>query len=131
MKIGVLNVRGLNERRKQAEVVNFFRKNKLDLMGIIETRVREGRVKAICRQSFHYFQVITNYGYHPNGRIWIIWRKSSLNIQILSRDSQWIHVRVNEVGRPLFLVTFVYAFNSVHGRTALWDFIKGVVPSLP
>ncbi|KAK9733508.1 hypothetical protein RND81_04G071900 [Saponaria officinalis] len=131
MKIGVWNVCGLNERTKQAEAVNFFKRNNLDLMGIIETRVREGRVKGICRQSFHLFQIINNYDYHPNGRIWIIWKKSSLNIQVLSRDSQWIHVRVNEVGRPPFIISFIYAFNTTQGRTALWDFLKGAAPSLP
>ncbi|KAK9755491.1 hypothetical protein RND81_01G029000 [Saponaria officinalis] len=78
-----------------------------------------------------FTQVINNYGSHPNGRIWLFWSKSSLTVQILSCDSQWIHVMVTEMGRSPFLITFIYAFNTSQGQTALWDFLKGVTPAQP
>ncbi|KAK9668089.1 hypothetical protein RND81_13G034400 [Saponaria officinalis] len=63
-------------------------------MGVNETRVRSGGFSAISRRAFRNFHIIHNYLNHPNGRLWVIWKKSSLRIQALDTVSQWIHLKV-------------------------------------
>ncbi|KAK9671917.1 hypothetical protein RND81_12G063700 [Saponaria officinalis] len=110
MKVGVWNVRGMNGGIKQHEVVSFFQQNKLDIMGINESRIRRGNFCAVSRRRFSGFQIIHNYSDHPNGRLWAIWRRGDIQVQLLNSGSQWLHLQVVEDACS-FLITFVYGLN--------------------
>ncbi|XP_074318769.1 uncharacterized protein LOC141655599 [Silene latifolia] len=131
MKIGVWNIRGMNKDFKQHEVVDFFKANKLDIMGIMETRVRAPKFDYIRRKGFRLFQVLNNYDHHSNGRLWVIWNKTSLRITALSSGNQWIHIQVEDPGCVSYQATFVYGLNSVEGRYDLWTFLQHIRPHLP
>lgn len=45
MIIVTWNIRGLNQAHKQKEVKTFLAKNKIDVMGSIETRVKNIRLR--------------------------------------------------------------------------------------
>ncbi|KAK9665743.1 hypothetical protein RND81_14G133100 [Saponaria officinalis] len=96
-------------------------------MGVNETRVQSGDFSAISRRAFRNFHIVHNYVNHPNGRLWVIWKKGSLRIQALDMGSQWIHLTVSDEGSVHFLVTFVYAHNTVSERLPLWDLLRGSV----
>ncbi|KAK9689887.1 hypothetical protein RND81_09G088300 [Saponaria officinalis] len=131
MRIGSWNIRGLNKRIKQHEVVDFFRCNNLDILGINETRVQVNNFDAIRKRKLHVFQVIHNYAFHPNGRYWVFWSRSSLQVQVVAIGNQWIHLQIEEVGRPSYQITFVYDLNDGLGRESLWSFLSLVSSSLP
>ncbi|XP_074298402.1 uncharacterized protein LOC141629274 [Silene latifolia] len=57
-----------------------------------------------------------------NRRIWIIWKDSSLTIQVLNISSQWIHLSISH-GFHVPEATFVYGFNHHAQRLPLWDFL--------
>ncbi|KAK9733590.1 hypothetical protein RND81_04G076900 [Saponaria officinalis] len=120
----------MNEGIKQHEVVSFFQQNKLDLLGINESRIRFGNFSTVSKRRFSAFQIIHNYPDHPNGRLWAIWRRGDLQVRLLSSGSQWLHLHVVEDARPVF-ITFVYGLNDVAGRGAFWGFLKTVSTSLP
>ncbi|KAK9671811.1 hypothetical protein RND81_12G056000 [Saponaria officinalis] len=132
----VLNVDSANTVRlhfleQEHEVIEFFRVNNLDVIGINETRVRSGGFSTISRRAFRNFHIIHNHVNHPNGRLWVIWKKCGLRIQALDTGSQWIHQNVSDGGSVHFLVTFVYAHNTALERVSLWDFLRGSSTSLP
>ncbi|KAK9733140.1 hypothetical protein RND81_04G046300 [Saponaria officinalis] len=121
MKIGVWNVRGMNDAIKQHEVVSFFKPNNLDIMGINKTRIKYGR----------FDTVLNNYISHPNGRLWVIWSRMNMKVHVLSVGSQWIHLCVEEATCHKISVTFVYGLNDVAGRVALWDFLGNSITQMP
>ncbi|KAK9698308.1 hypothetical protein RND81_08G095200 [Saponaria officinalis] len=131
MKIGVWNIRGMNDRIKQHEVVDMFRHNNLDLLGINESRVRVGRFESICRQKFKALQVLNYYSHHPNGRLWVLWKRDDLQVQVFDVGDQWVHLQVSEIGMQTYLATFVYGLNDRVGRVPLWDFLKRVTAHIP
>ncbi|KAK9756263.1 hypothetical protein RND81_01G085200 [Saponaria officinalis] len=104
----------------------FFKHNKLDILGINETRIKSGRFDVIRRKVFRQFHVLNNNLYHPNGRLWVIWSRDDLSVRTLSVGNQWVHLQIEEVAIPSFLTTFVYGFNDALGRMELWDFLRCV-----
>ncbi|XP_074314072.1 uncharacterized protein LOC141649277 [Silene latifolia] len=131
MKIGVWNIRGMNKAFKQCEVVDCFKRNNLDIIGINETRVRNHKFNYISRLGFRYFSILTNYDQQDNGRIWVIWNKASLVVKPLSIGNQWIHVRVGSPGCPNLQVSLIYGLNSLEGRAGLWSFMQHCNPNGP
>ncbi|XP_074299409.1 uncharacterized protein LOC141630500 [Silene latifolia] len=122
MKIGLWNIRGMNKLIKQQEVISLFNKCALDILCVVETRVRVNKCAPIQRKNFKQFLIQDNYSSHYNGRIWVLWRNSAFLIQCLNSSSQWIHLLVSH-GRVQLEVTFVYGFNHLAQRLPLWDFI--------
>ncbi|XP_074296877.1 uncharacterized protein LOC141627534 [Silene latifolia] len=71
MKISSWNIRGGNDPIKQQEVLEFLRFHQVDIMGILETRIKEKKATKIIQNKFKAFKVICNYNAHVNGRIWV------------------------------------------------------------
>ncbi|XP_074290651.1 uncharacterized protein LOC141617362 [Silene latifolia] len=122
MKIGLWNIRGMNKLIKQLEVISLFNKCALDILCVVETRVRVNKCAPIQRKNFKQFLIQDNYSSHYNWRIWVLWRNSAFSIQCLNSSSKWIHLLVSH-GRVQLEVTFVYGFNHPAQRLPLWDFI--------
>ncbi|XP_074265695.1 uncharacterized protein LOC141588140 [Silene latifolia] len=116
MRIGVWNIRGKNKEYKQREVVDCFKHNKFDLMGINETRVRVSKFNFISRRGFRYFNIFHNYSNHSNGRLWVIWNKALLIVTPFCIGDQWVHLQVQAPGCPLYQTLIV-----------LWELGKGLV----
>ncbi|XP_074288041.1 uncharacterized protein LOC141613199 [Silene latifolia] len=91
-------------------------------MGIVETRVRNKNAFSLQRKKFKQFFILDNYSSHLNGRIWVIWKDSSLNVQVQNKNSQWIHLSISQ-GAHVLEITFVYGFNHLAQRLPLWDFL--------
>ncbi|XP_074289220.1 uncharacterized protein LOC141614370 [Silene latifolia] len=123
MRIGSWDIRGMNKLLKQVEVLSLFQHNKLDILGLIETRVRSAKASPIQRKRFRHFFVLDNYHYHNNGRLWVIWKNSALSVKVLDMSSQWIHLLVSK-GKDLMEVTFVYGFNHTAQMVPLWDLLE-------
>ncbi|XP_074302903.1 uncharacterized protein LOC141637237 [Silene latifolia] len=67
------------------------------------------------------WSVTTNCQYHKGGRVWILWRPSLFDVQILQYDAQFIHTKVHSrVNQQDFYLTMIYAFNDVCDRLDLW-----------
>ncbi|XP_048491598.1 uncharacterized protein LOC125492899 [Beta vulgaris subsp. vulgaris] len=68
-----------------------------------------------------------NNAHHDNGRIVIGWCPCSFHVNILSMSSQFIHCEVKPTqGGKGFFCTFVYGFNEISSRGALWDGIREI-----
>ena len=70
----LMHIRGLNDPLKQKEVVGRVRELKINLVCLIETRVKENKMNAIISRHFQGWQMVHNYSEVAyNGRIWLIW----------------------------------------------------------
>ncbi|XP_074277226.1 uncharacterized protein LOC141600868 [Silene latifolia] len=113
----------MNKLIKQSEVISFFNKSELDILCIVETRVRKNKAPTLHRKKFKQFYILDNYSSHLNGRLWVIWRNSAITIQCQHSSSQWMHLLVS-YGPHTMEVTCVYGFNHPAQRIPLWDFLS-------
>ncbi|KAK9668977.1 hypothetical protein RND81_13G100400 [Saponaria officinalis] len=125
MIISSWNIRGLNDPLKQVEVKFFLRKYKVDVLGLLETRVREHKAAAIFKKSFSSYKVINNYSHHCNGRIWVIYNPRTVTISSTLMHDQLILLEVlYHATNSIVSITIVYGSNSALSRSSLWNVLR-------
>ncbi|XP_074291836.1 uncharacterized protein LOC141618644 [Silene latifolia] len=129
MIISSWNIRGLNKLVKQMEVNKFLTQNKLDILGILETRVKENKSQRIPRNKFRDYSSFCNYSKHYNGRIWLVWNSSTTRVTMLQVHAQVLHFHVHHLatGRAFYL-SVVYGSNCPVKRASLWDSLTAMAP---
>lgn len=124
------NIRGLNN--KQSFLKDFISFNKFGLLAVLETHVKVDLSSSISKFVAPHFSWIFNYDKHYNGRIWVGW--DSLRWSLVLVDSSAQHITCKArclVTNTEFVVSFVYAFNTVIGRRVLWNDLVEVKNSFP
>ncbi|KAK9682101.1 hypothetical protein RND81_10G050400 [Saponaria officinalis] len=127
MIISTWNIRGLNDPSKQLEIGAFLLHHKVDLVGILETRVREHNGLRVQRSIFsHTWKLVSNYQCHDNGRIWVAWRSSRVHLEVIGVYDQllWCLVKNNGV---VFYLAVIYGLNSREGRLRLWGLLDSLI----
>ncbi|XP_074342078.1 uncharacterized protein LOC141679483 [Apium graveolens] len=124
MNFATWNVRGINKAPHQKELQNFIFVNKIDFMGVLETKVKVTNALGISKKINKNWRWLFNYDYHYNGRIWVGWNPNVWEISLYSQSSQFITCNARLIEKNLnIIVTFVYAFNDAIDRVPLWDYI--------
>ena len=122
MKLESWNVRGVCEPFKQRELRASILHHQLAIVGIMETRVRTGHSPQIIDSIMPSWQSLSNYSHHPNGRLWLIWDPTILNVHPRLITDQLIHVDVEIIQKQLsFAVSFTYGLNCYIQRRQLWN----------
>ena len=125
LNIASWNIRGMNMTYKQDEIRSFVNTNRISLIGIIETKVRATRSLKISKATLRNWEFIYNNEYHPNGRIWVGWDPSILDLKLEYASSQIMHTSVTIIEKNIsFFASFVYGFNPANERCPLWRDIK-------
>ncbi|PSS19299.1 Endonuclease [Actinidia chinensis var. chinensis] len=121
MIVSCWNIRGFNKHLKQDGVLSHIRKNKVDIMGILETKLNHQSNRDMVKHKFRNWGIWDNFHQHPNGRIMIIWKADKVDLQMLNCSEQVIHCLATcKVTNTRFCISFVYAFNTIMGRRPLW-----------
>ncbi|XP_070051572.1 uncharacterized protein LOC142173617 [Nicotiana tabacum] len=116
------NVRGPKAPNKQNEVTFPCNKEKIGLIGLLETNIKSSRIDQIANKIFGGWHYITNLESHYNGRIWILWRSDYFNVTLIERTTQVVTCEVKYIPMQVeFMVSFVYAFNTSEGKRELWN----------
>ncbi|GFS35505.1 hypothetical protein Acr_00g0040240 [Actinidia rufa] len=103
-------------------VLNYVRRNKVDIMGILEIKLSKQSLEKIARRKFRSWKVEDNFLLNPNGRILILWKEEKVQLQIIESTDQVIHcLAICKSTSIKFTISFIYAFNSIMGRRPLWD----------
>lgn len=125
--IGVWNVRGLNKPTKQYDVGQFLQQNKIALVGLLETQIREPYFAGIYNNMFQGWGSFINNSRHPLGRIWVVWKPQMFDVQVQFVTSQMVHcwVRQLDTGDSYYL-TFIYGLNTDTERKELWDAMRSI-----
>ncbi|XP_074278050.1 uncharacterized protein LOC141601654 [Silene latifolia] len=118
MKIAVWNIRGLNDSIKRLEVVRFLSLNKPDLLGLVETHVKQNKEISIMSQ-FHHYGILSN---KTQGRIWLFYNPSTVALSNFVLHEQLLHCDVlfRETNQTI-AATFVYGQNAPRDRVGLWE----------
>ena len=94
MTILVWNVRGLNDPFKQKAVVSRIRELEINLVCLLETRVREQNMHNVISRHFKGWKVLNNYFDEAcNGRIWFLWN-TSFHVELVASMDQCITCNV-------------------------------------
>ncbi|XP_074313985.1 uncharacterized protein LOC141649189 [Silene latifolia] len=132
MKIASWNIRGFNCPIKQQEVRSFLLVNQIDILCLLETRVKSAKAPPIVQDLFGNWNVICNYGQHYNGRIWLFYNPSTISISSQIITSQMICCKAHHYGTNIdFCISMVYGFNNAVARNELWNSLTSYCPFEP
>jgi hypothetical protein len=122
MIIGCWNVRGLNQPLKQHGIYEFLIKNKVDIMGLLETKLNQQALDRMMANKFKHWMEIDNFHTHQGGRIVIMWDPQKYDIQMLECCSQVIHCEIfSKCTKEKFHLSCVYGHNNLAKRRGLWN----------
>lgn len=94
--IAIWNIRGLNCPGKQKAMREAIAQYKLAMFGVIETKVKEGKLKKLLSSSGIYTKALSNHEFQYNGRVLLLWNEDMLDVQLFAMSSQFIHVLVSQ-----------------------------------
>ncbi|XP_074307797.1 uncharacterized protein LOC141642767 [Silene latifolia] len=125
------NIRGCNDPLKQQEIRDFLWSNKLDILGVLETRVKKKNADNIIKNKFSNYSVICNYDCHYNGRIWLIFNPVTVTVKPILSHAQFIHCAINHHATSQnFFLTMVYGSNDPKIREDLWTALSSIQHSV-
>jgi len=124
------NIRGLNAPNKQKDVLAFCRKNKVGLLGLVETKVRMSNYEKVA-QNFPGWQHYVQYNDQQKGRLWLMWILEDFTVHILHSSKQTIHCWVvHKFSGGAFYLTLVYGDNDEQERRKLWELLQTTVTNI-
>ena len=121
------NIRGINARIKQKEVMDVINRRNLSLCALVETHVKKENVGTTFGSVFGSWKWVSNTSLSDGGtRIMIAWNDHVCDVMIVDIHLQYIHclVRVKGVSVPFFLLLlmvlirklFVESYGRVFGK---------------
>lgn len=121
-KIACWNVRGLNSPLRQKEVKAFIKERKLDIIGLVEVKVRENNRKTIENSILRNWEVIHSSLPNSVSRIWVAWNPGSFQGQVTACSEQHITCKMSfkNSHNKEFYLTVVYGYNERSNRKNLW-----------
>lgn len=124
MIVATWNIRGFHLPLKHKGVSSLLRKQKIDIFGLLETKLNSSKVQHIMRTNFPGWSQVNNFHSHNGGRILVIWDSSKVQLEPMMVSPQAIHCLAKcKITSVDFHISFVYAFNSTVARRPLWDFM--------
>lgn len=131
MQVFCWNVRGLNNLSRQRFVKSWINKNKPLMGSILESHVSQENADGVMHFTFPGWRKESNFDVSENGRIWVLW-DPAISVVCLFKSAQLIlcGVYVPETGDN-FAVAFVYGFNTVVQRRALWEDLSLISQNSP
>lgn len=125
MIIHCWNVRGLNSPLKQHEVVGLMKSKKLDVCGLLETKLSSVNVARMHKLRLKAWQFVSNADYAAYARIVVFWNHDTVKVEMLHSSAQGIHVMVTSLVQQFcFAATFIYGFNTIAARRGLWEDLR-------
>lgn len=118
------NIRGFNKTIKHSVVQEWIRQGSFQFGGMLETRVKEGKVMQVMSSAFKGWSCISNYEYNRRGRIWVVWSPKT-RVTPCFKSGQVITCSILMEGKEEeIFCSFVYASNSMEERKELWADLK-------
>ncbi|XP_058216931.1 uncharacterized protein LOC131327817 [Rhododendron vialii] len=116
IKFSSWNVKGLNNPTKQGEVRKFIHFNRLSLMGIVESKIRQENMVGAMKKCL------------PDG--WaFVHNIGGPKVSVLASSDQMMLLSV-QVENRFFALYVVYGFNQVGPRRQLWDDLRSGFASI-
>lgn len=81
----------MNSPLKQHEVVNLMKKNKVDVCGLLETKMCYSKVASMQKFQLKHWKFLTNDAMTGNARIVIFWNPSTVRVDLIDCSSRYSH----------------------------------------
>ena len=119
------NMRGFNMPCKHIALRSWVQAEKPLFGCLLETRVQEGNHQRCMLAALPQWSSLTNYAYHPLGRIWVCW-SNQVVVTKLHMSAQVITcaIQIPRTGKQ-FICPAIYAFNTGAERVQLWEELRG------
>lgn len=115
-------VRGLNTLNKQKEDKIICNKEKVNLICLLETNIKCGKIEKLVESIFFGRRYVTHLERHKNGRIWLTWRPNYYSLNLIDMAAQQVTCEVKFIPLQLFFqISYAYPFNSREDRKELWE----------
>uniref|UniRef100_A0A803Q8A9 DUF4283 domain-containing protein n=1 Tax=Cannabis sativa TaxID=3483 RepID=A0A803Q8A9_CANSA len=114
------NVCGANSQHKQQMIKQFINSQKVDFVGLLETRVKAPKLGALYLNVFVNWYFSSNIAWHAGGKIVIAWNPDRFTVDILKSTSQLMHLKLRTTEGFNSLLTVFYASNNRAERKVLW-----------
>lgn len=92
--LAVWNVRGLNSPSKQREVLAYTIRNKIGLVGFVETKLKPNSFARFYSNTFQGWCIVSNITLCKGGRIMVCWLHSHFQVEVKRTTPQCIHLGV-------------------------------------
>ena len=126
MIITTWNIRGINQPHKQSYIRKFAEEYSIDVLGILETKVKarnQDKIQKSVLPKCEFWN--NNNSTEDEGRIWIAWNPVTTTVQLIKYSGQYVHVRIEKKidKKVSFEATFVYALYEIVDRS-LWQHLR-------
>ncbi|XP_061343807.1 uncharacterized protein LOC133289818 [Gastrolobium bilobum] len=119
------NCRGAATKQFKSTFSRFRRKFGVGVAAILEPRVSGDKALNIIRSlGFNNFIIADAHGY--SGGIWVVWDPVDVNITLINKQDQFIHVWVEFPRKDGFFWTTVYASPQEENKRLLWEDLKHI-----
>lgn len=117
-----LECEGIAATPRQAAVVDFIRKNRVDVIGLLETKFKPDNFGFFIKNNFLDWKFVNNFDIVPSGGMLLLWNSMQVDVTPISMEAQAIHetIRCNR-SLDLFHFCLIYGVYSVMSRMPLWD----------
>lgn len=113
------NIRGLHN--KVSFVKDFVSMNKIGLIALLETHVKQENASFISSLVASRFCWMFNYDHHRNGRIWFGWDPTLWRVSQIFSSAQQISCHVSRLDySDGCILSMIYAYNTGQDRRQLW-----------
>ena len=107
-------------------MARFISYHNLSLIGLLETKVKRKGLGALYLRMFPDWCITTKLAWHDGGRIIVGWKGEDVHVDILSCQSQYIHVVVSPNSGDEFVCTLVYVSNDKNERQHLFSDLRAM-----
>nr|TKS07847.1 hypothetical protein D5086_0000108870 [Populus alba] len=102
-----------------------MKKNKLDVCGLLETKMLPARIASMHARRLKHWQYLSNAELAHTARIVLFWNPDTVHVTLLASSAQAIHISITcLISHVSFKATFVYGFNSITARRPLWEELR-------
>ena len=114
MIITTWNVRGMNDPIKLVDIKKHLKKYNIDVIGLIETKVKDENTLKIQKKFGNLWSWITTNGYSTKGRIWVGWRNDKVKVTSNQIHEQFIDCSITSFDLSIqIMCTFIYGLNTI------------------
>ena len=113
-------------------MTSLVQEHSLSLIGLVETKVRDGNHTPILKYFLPGWTMVHNYNHNSSGRIWVLWNSEVLDVSMVFTSDQYIHLSAVIIEKQIrFQATFIYGHNTAPKRLPLWNDLLSLRRSLP
>ena len=102
-----------------------MKKYKMDVCGLLETKLLPFRVASMHKLHLKQWKYFTNADVASIARIVVFYNSATIKLDCIASSAQAIHFSVTSLISQLsFKLTFVYGFNTISARRSLWGELR-------